>query len=76
MNSADKDRMHGEGDRESARKYNEAARRSVKAGKAKHTGKETPNLFQAELDRAEHTGKKRAKEEDPSVSRDYKKPNR
>ncbi len=70
-----KDRMHGEGDRESARKYNEATHRFVKAGKAKHTGKPT-KLSKADLDRAEHTGKKRAKEEDPLVSRDYKNPNR
>lgn len=75
MNSDDKDWMHGEGDRESARKYNEEAHRFVKAGKAKHTGKRT-KLSKADLDLAEHTGKKRAKEEDPSVSRDYKKPNR
>ncbi len=75
MNSDGKDRMHGEGDRESARKYNEAAHRFVKAGKAKHTAKRT-KLSKADLDLAEHTGKKRAKEEDPSVSRDYKKPNR
>ncbi|MDQ3562664.1 MAG: hypothetical protein M3436_00475 [Pseudomonadota bacterium] len=75
MNSDEKDRMHGEGDRESARKYNEGAHRFVKAGKAKQTGK-TTNPPKADLDRAEHIGKKRAKEEDPAVSRDYKKPNR
>ncbi|MFH0343701.1 MAG: hypothetical protein ACHBNF_16610 [Chromatiales bacterium] len=69
MNSDDKDRMHGEGDRESALKYNEAAHRFGRAGKAKHTGKST-NLSKVDLDRAEHTGKKRAKEEDPSVSRE------
>lgn len=75
MKPDDTDRMQGEGNRESARKYNEATRRFVKSGKAKHARK-TTNLSQADLERAEETGKKHAKEEDPLVHRDYKKPNR
>lgn len=75
MKPDDTDRMQGEGDREAARKYNEATRRFVKSSKAKHARK-TTNLSQADLERAEETGKKHAKEEDPSVHRDYKKPNR
>jgi hypothetical protein len=66
MKSDDTDRMQGEGNRESARKYNET-RRFVKSGKAKHARK-TTNLSQADLERAEETGKKHAKEEDPSVT--------
>ncbi|MGH8490700.1 MAG: hypothetical protein ACREXS_18010 [Gammaproteobacteria bacterium] len=75
MKTDDTDRMQGEGDRKSARKYNEATRRFVKSGKAKHPRK-TTNLSQADLEHAEETGRKHAKKEDPSVHRDHKKPNR
>ena len=61
MKTDDTDRMQGEGDRESARKYNEATRRFVKSGKAKHV-RQTTNVSQADIERAEETGKKPAKE--------------
>lgn len=64
MKPDDTDRMQGEGDRESARKYNEATRRFVKSGKAKHARK-TTNLSQADLERAEEPGKSTPKRKIP-----------
>ncbi len=74
MNSDDKDRMHGEGDRESARKYNEAAHRFVKAGQAKHPiNRQT---FPKRISIGPSILEKSAPKKKTSVSRDYKKPNR
>lgn len=63
-------RNQGEGDRKSAKRYNKDAReftRSGKAGGARDT-RQDPE--------AERKGRSRAKEVDPSVHRDYSKPER
>lgn len=62
-------RNQGEGDRESARRYNEDTEKFTKSGKvdkAAQDAKEDPE--------AERKGRERAKELDPQVHRDYSKP--
>lgn len=59
----------GEGDRESARRYNEDTRKFVKSGNVDKAAGET-----AEDADAERAGRERAKELDPQLHRDYKKP--
>lgn len=72
-----KDELQGEGDRESARRYDEATKAFVESGKVKEhadtTSKTSPEE-KRELEEAEKVGKERAKEEDPAVRRDYSKP--
>lgn len=66
------EKIQGEGDRESAEEYNERTREFVESGKvdkAQPGGEAGP-----EDERAEETGKSRAKEVDPEVHRDYEKP--
>ncbi|HEX7044203.1 MAG TPA: hypothetical protein VF203_06290 [Burkholderiales bacterium] len=59
----------GEGDRESARRYNEDQQRFAKSGKVEQAARE------AKADpAAEREGRGRAKELDPAVHRDYTKP--
>jgi hypothetical protein len=74
---ADKDRNQGEGNREAAKRYNEAQRAFVKEGKvdaqakkARQEVEQDPAAYAA----AEKAGKARAAEDDPQVHRDYKKP--
>lgn len=68
--------MQGEGNREAAKNFNDAQQKFVKSGRvaeasenAKPKSKEEAN----ELERAEASGRSRAKEEDPAVHRDGKK---
>jgi hypothetical protein len=59
----------GEGDREAAKRYNDATEQFVKSGKvdkAAHEATEDPA--------AEAKGRSRAKEFDPETRRDYTKP--
>lgn len=72
-----KDRNQGEGNREAAKRYNEAQRAFVKEGKVDEKAKQArqdverdPALYAA----AEKAGKARAAEDDPQVHRNYKKP--
>lgn len=72
-----KDRNQGEGNREAAKRYNEAQQAFVKEGKveeqaekAKRDVERDPGTYAA----AERAGKARAAEHDPQVRRDYKKP--
>jgi len=59
----------GEGDRESARRYNEDQQKFAKSGKVEQAARE------AKADpAAERKGRARAKELDPAVHRDYRKP--
>lgn len=71
---AAKDRNQGEGDRESARRYNEAVRETTKSGKVERREGERRASDDPELREAEEKGKERARERDPAVSRDYDKP--
>jgi hypothetical protein len=69
--------MQGEGDRESARRYDEATQAFVESGKVKEHADTTAQISpeeKRELEEAEKAGKERAKEEDPAVQRDYSKP--
>jgi hypothetical protein len=72
-----KDELQGEGDRESARRYDEATKAFVESGKVKEHADTTSKISpeeKRELEEAEKLGKERAKEEDPAVRRDYSKP--
>lgn len=77
MSDKDRSKMQGEGDRESAREYNEDTARYVKSGKVDQAAKDAADVSDAEkqdMRRAEEEGKKHAKESDPQVPRDYTKP--
>ncbi len=63
------DQNQGEGDRESARRYNEDTQKYVKSGKVDKAAREA-----TEDPQAEQKGRERAKEEDPELHRDYSKP--
>lgn len=69
-----KDRNQGEGDRESARRYNKAVRETTKSGEVERRETERRNSDGPELREAEEKGKERARELDPEVHRDYNKP--
>lgn len=72
-----KDELQGEGDWESARRYDEATKAFVESGKVKENADTTAKISpeeKRELEEAEKAGKERAKEEDPAVRRDYSKP--
>lgn len=70
----DKSGNQGEGDRESARRFNNAEQEFVKSGKVEKAARKAGKGDKAEMERAEKTGKERAKEFDPAVERDYSKP--
>lgn len=59
----------GEGDRESAQRYNEQTQKFVKSGKVDQAAREAK-----EDPEAEAKGRERAKEFDPETRRDYTKP--
>ena len=63
----------GEGDRESAKRYNEATQDFVKSGKVKKAAQRAKGQDPQEARDSEREGKRHAKEEDPAVKRDYKK---
>lgn len=71
---ADKPKVQGEGDRESAKRYNENAREFVESGKVDEAARKAGEGDKEELARAEKDGKDRAKELDPAVDRDHSKP--
>lgn len=69
----------GEGDRESARRYNKHAREFVESEKRKGRKLrpddwDDEDVPMDELTDAERAALKRAKEQDPQVSRDYRRP--
>lgn len=67
-------KIQGEGDRESARRYNEKTRQYVESGKVEKAAREAGKGDPKEMEKAEKAGLERAKELDPSVDRDYSKP--
>lgn len=69
-----KKQVQGEGDRESARRYNRQTREFVDAGKVDEAARKTAEQSDKEATDAERKGRSRAKELDPEVHRDYKKP--
>jgi hypothetical protein len=64
----------GEGDRESAKRYNEDTREFVKSGKVDEAAARARGQDPQEASNSERAGKERAKEEDPAVHREYDKP--
>lgn len=68
-------RNEGEGNRTAARRYNEGARKTAEGG-VREKPEDLTEEERLELERAEQEGKSRAKEMDPAVDRDYKKPPR
>ena len=68
------DKMQGEGDKASARKYNEATRDFVESGKVEDAAEQAGGQDPAEAEQAEKSGRERAREQDPAVHRDYRKP--
>ncbi len=67
-------KIQGEGDREAAREYNESTRQFVESGKVEDAAERAGDQDPAEAERAERAGIDRAKEKDPAVRRDYRKP--
>ena len=69
-----KDRNQGEGDKESARRYNEATKKFARSGKVAPSAREAKRAREGgakdELERAEEVGRSKAKEFDPQVKRD------
>lgn len=59
----------GEGDKESAARYNEEQQKFVKSGRVEQAAREAK-----EDPEAEQEGRARAKELDPNEDRDYSKP--
>ena len=68
------DSNQGEGDRESARHYNEATQEFVESGKVEDAAEQAGEQDPGEARRSEEAGSERAREVDPAVHRDYKKP--
>lgn len=66
----------GEGDRESAQRYNENVREHVKSGDSDKAARDAGKGDPREIEKAEKAGKERAKELDPAIERDYSKPTR
>jgi hypothetical protein len=70
----EKSRNQGEGDRESAERYNQSTRDFVKSGKVEEAARKAGEGDKQDMARAEQAGKERAKELDPAVQRDYSRP--
>lgn len=65
--------MQGEGDRKSAKKYNQDTREFVESGKVAEASKKAGKQDPKEAKRSEKIGRERAKEVDPEVHREYEK---
>lgn len=68
------DENQGEGDRESAKRYNEATRKFVESGKVDEAARKAAEQDPEEAKESERKGRERAKEVDPAVHRQYDKP--
>ncbi len=72
----EKPKNQGEGDRESAKRYNEKTQEHVESGNVEKAARKAGEGDTEEMAKAEKAGEERAKELDPSVDRDYSKPTR
>lgn len=70
------DKNQGEGDREAARRYNEETQQFVQSGKVGAAAERAKGQDPVEAKEAEEAGKSRAKEFDPSETRNYQKPDK
>ncbi len=72
-----KQRNEGEGNKTAAKQYNEETRKFARSGKVESQAKTAEaaraGTEKTELERAEQQGKRKAKEEDPQIRRDYAK---
>ena len=71
-----KDQNQGEGNREAAKRYNEAQHDFVKKGHVEEQAKKAQKDVErdpATYAAAERAGKAKAAEDDPQIHRDYKK---
>jgi hypothetical protein len=66
--------IQGEGDKEAARRYDEATQEFVRSGKLEQAEKQAAEQDPREAEQAEREGRERAKEDDPAVHRDYHQP--
>ncbi len=66
-------KIQGEGDKEAAERYNRDTQEFVESGKVEEAAERAKEGDKKEMEEAEEKGKERAKELDPSVSRDYSK---
>ncbi len=73
---AQHDKNQGEGDRESARRFNRNARDFVESGKVEDAARRAGESDKEEGEQAEKVGRERAKEFDPAVTRDHSKPSK
>ena len=71
---ADDRNPKGEGDREADRHYREKTRDFVESGKVDEAAEKARDQDPEEAEKAEEAGRKRAKEVDPEVHREYDKP--
>ncbi len=65
--------IQGEGDRESAKRYNESTKDFVESGKVDEAAERAGGQSSEEATTAERKGKSRAKEFDPQDKRDFSK---
>ena len=72
----DKSGIQGEGDKESAKRYNKDTQEFVESGKVDEAARRAGDADREELEQAEREGESRAKELDPEEERDYTKPTR
>lgn len=73
-----KQRNEGEGNRTAAREYNQAQQRFIRSGKVDQKAHEAEkdlrdSEIRRELEHAEAVGRRHTAEEDPEVTRSYKK---
>lgn len=71
---ADDRNPKGEGDREADRHYREKTRDFVESGKVDEAAEKARDQDPEEAEKAEKAGRRRAKEVDPEVHREYDKP--
>lgn len=66
--------IQGEGDKEAARRYEEAVEETVERGEVEERADERREKPGKDERQAEKEGESRAKEKDPAVKRDYDEP--
>jgi hypothetical protein len=66
----------GEGNRQAARRYDEATREHIRSNDVEQEARDAAGQDAEEAARSEAEGRARAKEKDPEVARDYSKPSK
>jgi len=64
----------GEGDREAARRYNEATREHARSADVEQEARDAAEQDPGEAAQSEAEGRARARENDPEVTRNYTRP--